>query len=107
MRRGMLVDDACPLCGRAPETIIHALRDCMSIKPVWIQLGVRWADRRFWTDELHEWLEFNGKKRELSRGLCFPLENYFPFRYLAHMEEQKPGGVQWENSKSQASDGDC
>ena len=62
VRKGMLEDGSCPLCRRTPESIIHALRDCKSIKPVWIQLGVRWTDRRFWTDELHEWLELNGKK---------------------------------------------
>ena len=53
VRRGMLEDAYYPLCGRTPESIIHALRDCKSIKPVWIQLGVRWIDRRFWTYELH------------------------------------------------------
>ena len=36
VRRGMLENGVCPLCGRNPETIIHALRDCMYIKPVWI-----------------------------------------------------------------------
>ena len=52
----------------------------MSIKPVWIQLGVRWADRRFWTDELHEWLEFNGKKKKGTiERLVFPLGEQFSF----------------------------
>ena len=36
VRRGMLEDGYYPLCGRTPESIIHALRDCKSIKPVWI-----------------------------------------------------------------------
>ena len=40
VRRGMLEDGTCPLCGRTSETIIHASRDCRNIKPVWIQLGV-------------------------------------------------------------------
>ena len=62
VRRGMLGNGVCPLCGSNPETIIHALRDCRCIKPVWIQLEVRWADRRFWSNDLHQWLELNGKE---------------------------------------------
>ena len=79
MRRGMLVDGLCPLCGRSPETIIHALRDCKSVKPVWIQLGVRWANRRFWTEELHEWLELNGNKGSCRVSCVSPWRAIFLF----------------------------
>ena len=79
MRRGMLGDDLCPLCGRFPETIIHALRDCKSVKPMWIQLGVRWADRRFWTEELHEWLELNGNKGSCRVSCLSPWRTTFLF----------------------------
>ena len=77
--RGMLGDDLCPLCGRFPETIIHALRDCKSVKPMWIQLGVRWADRRFWTEELREWLELNGNKGSCRVSCLSPWRTTFLF----------------------------
>ena len=61
VRRGMGEDDSCPICQVESESILHALRDCARVKAVWIQLGVRWQNREFWSDDLQEWLRFNGK----------------------------------------------
>lgn len=36
VRRGMLEDVICLICLRDPKTILHALRDCRKIKPLWI-----------------------------------------------------------------------
>ena len=79
VRRGMLEDGNCPLCGRSSETIIHALRDCRNIKPVWIQLGVRWDDHNFWSDGLHKWLEFNRKIGRCRDGCVSPWRTTFLF----------------------------
>lgn len=60
VRRGMLEDATCPICLRDPETILLALCDCRKIKPIWTQLGVKWAYRNFWSDNVQAWLESNG-----------------------------------------------
>ena len=60
-KRGIVVDEVCPICQREPETILHALRDCLRAKQVWIQLGVKETNREFWRSNLQEWLQANGK----------------------------------------------
>ena len=62
-KRGMVVDEGCPICQREPETILHALRDCQKAKQVWIQFGVKQTNRDFWMSNLQEWLQSNGKVR--------------------------------------------
>ena len=39
-RRGVEVDELCPIYHKELETIIHAIRDCDWVKGVWRQLGV-------------------------------------------------------------------
>ena len=35
-KRGIVVNEVCPIYQREPETILHALRDCLRAKQVWI-----------------------------------------------------------------------
>lgn len=60
-RRGMDVDEACPICQREPKSIIHAIRDCAWVKDVWLQLDVSTANQEFWTSNLQDWVNLNGK----------------------------------------------
>ena len=50
MKRGMGEDDCCLICHVEPETILHALRDCIRVKAVWGQLGIGVQDRDFWKE---------------------------------------------------------
>ena len=45
--RGMEVDARCPRCIKENETIIHALRNCDVVRPVWNKLGAVGFDRDF------------------------------------------------------------
>ena len=61
VKRGVVVDDLCPICQREPESIIHAIRDCVWVKTIWIQLGVSISNQVFWTSNLQDWIILNGK----------------------------------------------
>ena len=60
-RRGVDIDDLCPICQREPESIIHAIRDCAWVKGVWMQLGVSISNQDFWMRNLQDWINCNGK----------------------------------------------
>uniref|UniRef100_A0A2N9FQ21 Reverse transcriptase domain-containing protein n=1 Tax=Fagus sylvatica TaxID=28930 RepID=A0A2N9FQ21_FAGSY len=38
-RRNITPDNLCPLCKTEPESLMHALRDCSLVKPVWLSIG--------------------------------------------------------------------
>ncbi|XP_065634371.1 uncharacterized protein LOC136069594 [Quercus suber] len=58
--RGMEVDSRCPRCLKETETIIHALRNCNLVKPVWNELGAVGFDRDFFDSDLENWMATNG-----------------------------------------------
>ena len=59
-RRGMGIDDTCPLCQEGVETVMHALRDCSWVSLIWRQLGVPPSNQDFWRLDLQDWLVHNG-----------------------------------------------
>ena len=61
VRRGVDVDELCPICQRDPESIIHAIRDCNWVKEVWVQLGVDSSNHKFWMSNIQDWINLNGK----------------------------------------------
>ena len=70
-RRGVEVDELCPICHKEPETIIHAIRDCDWVKGVWRQLGVSISNQEFWMSNLQDWINLNGKAK-CSRAQAKP-----------------------------------
>ena len=62
-RRGVDIDELCPICQREPESIIHAIRDCAWVKGVWMQLGVSTSNQDFWMSNLQDWINLNGKAK--------------------------------------------
>ncbi|XP_050259191.1 uncharacterized protein LOC126704213 [Quercus robur] len=44
-----------------PQSILHALRDCSSVKFVWRYLGIQATNCEFWNANLQEWLNANGR----------------------------------------------
>ena len=67
VRRRVVEEESYPICQRALETILHALRDCQKVKEVWRQLGIQRTDQVFWTSNLQDWIKNNSK----DRGSCF------------------------------------
>ena len=61
VRRGVVNDEMCPVCQRELESILHALRDCSSVKSVWCYLGIQDTNHEFWIANLQEWLNANGR----------------------------------------------
>ena len=60
-RKGVVEDENCPICNREIESTLHALRDCPWVQLVWRQLGVQKTNHRFWTSNLTNWLNLNGR----------------------------------------------
>ena len=57
--RGISLDPTCPLCHLEAESISHALRDCICIKPIWAQLHRQALSPSFFTQSTREWLLSN------------------------------------------------
>ena len=55
------MDSRCPRCLKETETIIHAIRNCELVIPVWDELGVMGFDRDFFVSGLENWMATNGK----------------------------------------------
>ena len=51
-RRGIPIDNTCPLCHSEVETIAHALRDCHNVHSIWQQLGVQRINNAFFDQDL-------------------------------------------------------
>ena len=61
VRRGVVNDEMCPVCQRELESILHALKDCSSVKSIWCYLGIQDTNHEFWIANLQEWLNANGR----------------------------------------------
>ena len=67
--RGILIDNICPIYQDGLENILHALRDCPSVKAIWYQLGVQPSDPSFFSENLKDWLYSNNNADpKLSSG---------------------------------------
>lgn len=85
--RGMSTNMMCPLCGLEVETIVHALRDCRTVREVWFNLGVARNDMEFFNGELNLWMSKNAKAAFLFTGIPFFC---LPFGFYA---EKKSGFI--------------
>ena len=59
-KRGVGIDDLCPICQEEKESVLHALHDCPQVRAIWLQLGVRNMNQDFWSSDLQEWFATNG-----------------------------------------------
>ena len=57
--RGINQDPTCLLCHLEAESISHALRDCICIKPIWAQLRRQALTPFFFSQSTREWLLSN------------------------------------------------
>lgn len=61
-RRGVGTDDLCPICQEEKESVLHALRDCLRVRTIWLHMRVRYTNQVFWRCDLQEWLKMNGSR---------------------------------------------
>ncbi|KAF7820411.1 putative ribonuclease H protein At1g65750 family [Senna tora] len=57
----MTTDATCPRCGKADETILHAIRDCEDIKDLWIRFVRPSYWEQFFSCNLVKWVDWNLK----------------------------------------------
>ncbi|KAJ1409467.1 putative ribonuclease H protein [Sesbania bispinosa] len=55
----MTNSDCCPCCNQAPETNIHAIRDCFWATQIWKIFIHAITYREFFNSDLLHWLKFN------------------------------------------------
>ena len=77
--RGMLVDNLCPHCNSSVESILHALRDCHSIKAIWNQLGISCQDSTFYSANLQDWIMTNCRDKGIRSAGQVPWNQSFMF----------------------------
>lgn len=73
MRRGFASSSSYPLCLCGEETILHLLRDCSKVVPIWGVLAQGRLKADFFSDDLQLWLASNMKKNHLKHGLKWSL----------------------------------
>ncbi|KAK2435125.1 hypothetical protein QL285_020204 [Trifolium repens] len=54
-----LSTDMCDYCRNSKETTLHALRDCVLVRPVWLSLVDASRRHQFFSSNLHEWIATN------------------------------------------------
>ena len=77
--RGMNISPLCPTCNSAPETIIHALRNCPKAQSLWNSFSPLCSAASFYDTQLMVWLRINCKlmhqcnATELDCAIIFPI----------------------------------
>ncbi|KAL1121489.1 hypothetical protein V6Z11_D01G236200 [Gossypium hirsutum] len=61
LRRGVINDARCSVCGHGYEDVLHTIRDCDAAKKVWFRIIPSNKLNAFFLGNLQEWLEFNLK----------------------------------------------
>ena len=77
--RGIPLDTICPLCHLEVESILHALRDCRLVKPIWQQLGLYCVQSSFFSQDIREWLISNGGLKSSENAVGIPWTVIFSF----------------------------
>lgn len=58
-RRGLTEVSTCVVCNQNDESMLHILRDCNKIRPVWLSLVNGGVHNNFWHMDIEEWLFTN------------------------------------------------
>ena len=66
--RGISNNNACPVCGRQGETIIHTLRECEFAKFCWNKLQPPHEVMPSFSADLSEWLRANCQSKEIHHS---------------------------------------
>ena len=77
--RGIPLETTCPLCHSEAESILHALRDCSLVKPIWYQMGTHCLYSNFFSQDIREWLITNCRLKSSQNGVGIPWYVLFSF----------------------------
>ena len=77
--RGIPLETTCPLCHSEAESILHALRDCSLVKPIWYQMGTHCLYSNFFSQDMREWLITNCRVKSSQNGMGIPWYVLFSF----------------------------
>ena len=77
--RGIPLDTTCPLCHLEVESILHALRDCNLVKPIWHQLSLYCVQSSFFSQGIRDWLISNGGLKSTQNAVGIPWNVLFSF----------------------------
>ncbi|KAL0001241.1 hypothetical protein SO802_015022 [Lithocarpus litseifolius] len=75
----MNISPLCPVCNAAPETIIHAVKDCLKAQFFWNSFSPPCSAASFFGTQLMVWLRINCKLMrqcdvyELDWAIIFPI----------------------------------
>ncbi|KAK9225861.1 hypothetical protein WN943_010906 [Citrus x changshan-huyou] len=58
-RRHVITDSSCILCGQSREDALHAVRDCVDSKRIWLALLPKHTSHTFFTLDLRAWIACN------------------------------------------------
>lgn len=67
------------MCNNAPESIEHALRDCISARKLWNSRPLPMHANSFYGTGLIGWLKTNCYNKATMQGTCFDWSNVFSF----------------------------
>ncbi|XP_065637983.1 uncharacterized protein LOC112010482 [Quercus suber] len=96
-KRGIPLDTTCPLCHSEAETILHALRDCNLVRPLWQQLGIHCLYSTFFSQDIRDWLITNGGLKTTQNAAGIPWNVLFSFGLWLIWKQRNQGVF---NSKS-------
>ena len=57
LRRNITADDLCPLCKSKSESLIHNLRDCPLVQPIWCNMGSVLPQDFFLVSNVKAWIK--------------------------------------------------
>ena len=77
--RGIPLETTCPLCHIEVESILHALRDCNLVRPIWYQLGSQCLYSNFFSQDIRDWLTSNCRIKSNQNSVGIPWNVLFSF----------------------------
>ena len=57
-QRRIITDDLCPLCQSNSESCFHLFRDCNSVLPLWLSLGIQSTSIFFTQSSTDTWVKY-------------------------------------------------
>ncbi|KAL4317614.1 hypothetical protein AHAS_Ahas15G0402700 [Arachis hypogaea] len=89
-KRDLAVSDLCNKCGNEPESVLHCLRDCSTVRDVWNSLDPSIVEHANISD-FRSWITsvINGKEEVVAAGIWWIWRNRCAAR-ITHMRPMLP-----------------
>ena len=90
-KRGISLDNSCPMCQSDTESLTHALRDCSLVKPVWQQLGTHCLNPSSFSQGIRDWLISNSSLKSSQNAVGIPWNILFPYTVWMIWKQRNQG----------------